>query len=412
MTDAHGVARDQLRAFIERIERLEEEKKSIADDIKDVYGEAKGTGFDTKILREVIKIRKQDRDERAEREAILDSYLIALGMIEQPSFFDDEPRQSIPASREERRRQLSEDMAEHKNLVDEMADAGLISEEARHENKALADAVATKFGNGPAMPLRSDGGLSILTKHEDIRTAPVTAEEITRPAHPAVSGGEPSIPSTDAGGVKMDGTSHPGRPDATTSGLISAKSERATNTISPEEAEEEFPSAERDDRAAANAGGDDVDGGALRAKPLVTGGGAPKTALPTNGVTMEYVPASGVKRLPFAHCFPELSKADYDRLERDIAANRVQTPIIRRDDVIIDGWARYMISRQYGMSYPVVEYTGCDILLDVIEWQRASRNFTQAQEKKIAAGLAKAMPDRADDIMAAFGLAEALEAAE
>ena len=56
MSDAHGVARDQLRAFIERIERLEEEKKTIADDIKDVYGEAKGTGFDTKILRKVISL--------------------------------------------------------------------------------------------------------------------------------------------------------------------------------------------------------------------------------------------------------------------------------------------------------------------------------------------------------------------
>ncbi|MFW8587720.1 DUF2312 domain-containing protein [Rhizobium beringeri] len=53
MSDAHGVARDQLRAFIERIERLEEEKKTIADDIKDVYGEAKGMGFDTKILKKV-----------------------------------------------------------------------------------------------------------------------------------------------------------------------------------------------------------------------------------------------------------------------------------------------------------------------------------------------------------------------
>ena len=85
MSDAHGVARDQLRAFIERIERLEEEKKTIADDIKDVYGEAKGTGFDTKILRKVIQIRKQDKDERMEQEAILDTYLQALGMIELPS---------------------------------------------------------------------------------------------------------------------------------------------------------------------------------------------------------------------------------------------------------------------------------------------------------------------------------------
>ena len=84
MSDAHGVARDQLRSFIERIERPEEEKKTIADDIKDVYGEAKGMGFDAKILKEVIKIRKMDRDERMEREAILDTYLAALGMIESP----------------------------------------------------------------------------------------------------------------------------------------------------------------------------------------------------------------------------------------------------------------------------------------------------------------------------------------
>ncbi|MDO9415171.1 DUF2312 domain-containing protein [Pararhizobium sp.] len=80
MSDVHAVARDQLRAFIERIERLEEEKKTIADDIKDVYGEAKSSGFDTKILKKVIAIRKQDADERLEQEAILDTYLIALGM--------------------------------------------------------------------------------------------------------------------------------------------------------------------------------------------------------------------------------------------------------------------------------------------------------------------------------------------
>lgn len=91
MADVHMVARDQLRSFIERIERLEAEKQTIADDIKDVYGEAKGTGFDTKILRKVISIRKMDRDERAEQEAILDTYLAALGMIPQPDLFDDEP---------------------------------------------------------------------------------------------------------------------------------------------------------------------------------------------------------------------------------------------------------------------------------------------------------------------------------
>lgn len=84
MTDVHGVARDHLRAFIERIERLEEEKKTISDDIKDVYAEAKGTGFDTGILKQVIRLRKKDANERMEEEAILDTYLAALGMIEAP----------------------------------------------------------------------------------------------------------------------------------------------------------------------------------------------------------------------------------------------------------------------------------------------------------------------------------------
>ena len=75
-----NVAADELRAFIERIERLEEEKKTISDDIKDVYAEAKGRGYDTKVLRKVVSLRKQDRNERAEQEAILDLYLQALGM--------------------------------------------------------------------------------------------------------------------------------------------------------------------------------------------------------------------------------------------------------------------------------------------------------------------------------------------
>ena len=78
----HGIARDQLRAFIERIERLEEEKKAIADDIKEVYAEAKGSGFDIKVMRQIVRIRKQDHNERAEQEAILDPYLHALGMAD------------------------------------------------------------------------------------------------------------------------------------------------------------------------------------------------------------------------------------------------------------------------------------------------------------------------------------------
>lgn len=79
MADTH-VAADQLRAFVERVERLEEEKKTLSDDIKDVYAEAKGNGFDVAILRKVVSLRKKQPHEREEEEAVLDLYLHALGM--------------------------------------------------------------------------------------------------------------------------------------------------------------------------------------------------------------------------------------------------------------------------------------------------------------------------------------------
>ena len=75
-----GVAAEELKQFVERIERLEEEKKALADDIKDVFAELKGRGFDTKAVRQIIRIRKQDRSERQEEEAILELYMSALGM--------------------------------------------------------------------------------------------------------------------------------------------------------------------------------------------------------------------------------------------------------------------------------------------------------------------------------------------
>ncbi len=76
----HNVTDDRLRLLIERVERLEEEKKGIADDIRDVYAEAKAVGYDAKIMREIIKLRKMKPDDRAERDAILELYKSALGM--------------------------------------------------------------------------------------------------------------------------------------------------------------------------------------------------------------------------------------------------------------------------------------------------------------------------------------------
>ncbi len=77
---AHRFAKDQLKAFIERVERLEEEKKALSDDIRDVYAEAKGNGYDVKALRTIVRLRKMDADERKEQESILETYMHALGM--------------------------------------------------------------------------------------------------------------------------------------------------------------------------------------------------------------------------------------------------------------------------------------------------------------------------------------------
>ncbi len=80
MTD--NVSAEQLRLLIERIERLEEDKKGIADDIKDVYGEAKGTGFDTTTMRSIIKLRAMEKGARQEAEALLETYKAALGLAD------------------------------------------------------------------------------------------------------------------------------------------------------------------------------------------------------------------------------------------------------------------------------------------------------------------------------------------
>lgn len=79
--DVGGVAGTRLKAFLERIERLEEEKKAIAEDIKEVYGEAKGVGFDVKIMRKLISLRKMEPEKRNEEEELLDLYKTATGML-------------------------------------------------------------------------------------------------------------------------------------------------------------------------------------------------------------------------------------------------------------------------------------------------------------------------------------------
>jgi uncharacterized protein (UPF0335 family) len=90
MADVGGIAADQLRSFIERIERLEEEKAALGSDIRDVYSEAKGNGFDIKIMRQIIRLRKLEPNDLQEQETILDLYKRALGMADAPADNDED----------------------------------------------------------------------------------------------------------------------------------------------------------------------------------------------------------------------------------------------------------------------------------------------------------------------------------
>ena len=84
MTTLQAATQNQLRQMVEQIERLEEEKKAIADDIRDKYAEAKAVGFDVRALRQVVRLRKKSKTDRQEEEAILATYMHALGMLEEP----------------------------------------------------------------------------------------------------------------------------------------------------------------------------------------------------------------------------------------------------------------------------------------------------------------------------------------
>ncbi len=99
MTALQGAAQNQLRQYVEQLERLEEEKKAIADDIRDKFAEAKAVGFDIKVMRQILRLRKKSKDDRDEEEAILTTYLHALGMIE--SFGDGSMNGATQAASED-----------------------------------------------------------------------------------------------------------------------------------------------------------------------------------------------------------------------------------------------------------------------------------------------------------------------
>lgn len=165
------VAKDQIKSFVERIERLTEEKKALADDIRDVYAEAKANGYDVKALREIIKRRTWEADKLREHDAIVETYMGAMGMLFDTPLGTAGLDAALATNNAVSRRTTDERMKAHANLSQEMANAGFISQEAATENKAIAAGMIRKFGTGNTSDLDIPPELDRRTKREAVNVA-------------------------------------------------------------------------------------------------------------------------------------------------------------------------------------------------------------------------------------------------
>lgn len=380
-------AEGQIKAFIDRILRLKEEQDVIGDDIRDIYAEAKGMGFDKTAMGNVVahlrKVAKKGSETVAEQGAIFDIYLAAY-----------EGHAPAPA-------RVRENIEKFDPLTGEFLD-DKIDPKLAH---TIVTGLQTETGRAALI-----AAVDILIEQEETQEqntdAAISRPELDRPEIENRSD-EEATEADASGGMQDEIAIHP-----------------ATSIASASQGEAEAHSDQREtDRKAAaigvgaNEGGDNVEssglpagleGGPVNLEP--TGPVAEwATEFADDGIRYEATPLRPMKSLPYAACFPELSHAHYQQLSDSIANSGVREPIVRMGDVIVDGWSRYNISRSLGIEYPVVSYLGNDVLLDVIAWQREARQFTPSQERQIAGRLAKEIPHRAADIMAAFSLTETAE---
>lgn len=374
----------KLKTYIDRILRCREAEDLAKEDTKAVYAELAGDGYEKAIVGQVVTFlrkREKDGDKLSEQSAKFDLYLEAY---ERPSHAHTRVR-------------ADEDVSPR--LIKQVVD-GMQTKAGRAALLTAVDVMIEReeVEERRADDRRSDAGLDIVTRHTEIATTPETAEK-AEPAEAAVTVGDDlrEPVAAEQGQIIREGDAlrEAGRHD---DGDASCP-----DTYSPELAIE---CAAPEEDAAAGERGDEA--------TVEQRSPAPNPVLAPNSHEFytESVPRRPMKRLHYAHCFPELTPTEWRALSQDIVRNGIQKPIIRMDDTIIDGWDRYCVAREHGLEYPVREYRGNDVLLDVIGWQRASRNFAPAQEKKIAAELAKEIPHRSRDIMAALGMPEALVAAE
>jgi uncharacterized protein (UPF0335 family) len=358
-----NVAQDQIKAYVDRILRMKEEAKAINADIREIYAEAKGNGFDKTVLGKLVgyvEKRQTDAATLAEHDALFDLYLTAfdgasgkVGTKRATHTHASEDRSTRSKAR------LSEAMDDNKALSAEMLAEGLISEEAHAENIALSDAVATKLG----------AGVVEITHPQPTKAA---ESDLTDPKPLGQVATHSQAKASEDGGANVTGES---APDDSVTGDVS--------------------------RASVDAG---IDAPIPDADKSVE---APASAALPGEVYWENTPREPVKQHEYSKAFGTLGQ-DIHVITEDIAKAQSQA-IVMMGDTILDGWARYNVAR--GMvgidgqttEYPAYQYDGTDPLVDCIRLNVAGRILNDSQRQIIAKRLIALEPKRKADIIKAFG---------
>ncbi|HEV7345497.1 MAG TPA: GapR family DNA-binding domain-containing protein [Devosia sp.] len=366
MDGRNSIADDILRNGFERWQRLEGEKQAISDDLKELFAELKSQGFDGKALRAAFRtVAKADDAAVQDLNATVDLYVDSLMA----------PRASATGT-----------------------------------TIAIAQARSAGEPSDPIAALRTDPSMAIVSvdnlKKPETQSAPQAGSDLTNPAPKGQVAPNPVAKAAD---------------DANSG---SAMSEVSAAADAPEQAEvvnrvagDRAPAATSEDMdatAGETATNSAVDGSSEAPKAAgksveasASAAPAPKYAEP--GVsTWETHPPEGVERGAISTAFGTMGQDTAviaDELERGAAQ-----PIVKKGKVILDGWARYMAARNMveldgsAMAYPVVQYAGDDLLVDIIRLNVEGRMLTEQQKRLIAANLARQEPSRKDDIYRAFEL--------
>ncbi len=374
-----SVAQDQIKAFVDRILRLKEESKAIASDIREIYAEAKGNGFDKTVLGKLVNYvekRQSNSADLEEGEALFDLYLTAY----------DGASRSVGTKR-----------ATHTHAsesTDPDADE-VVAQKARLAALRADPAMAIVGAADLKKPEHPSNMQKVHTAPAETQPAPQAGSDLTNPAPlngQVASNSDIGNPISNEAPMAVDGDSV----------------EAATAPLS--ESVDILPGGvqlSKDGRvdaspAASNPDADKSVGASASAAPLPIKYAAPGV------ITWEVAPPEGVQRHDFSAAFGDLGQ-DLVVIGDEIASARAE-PIVKIGNVILDGWARYMVARGaigldgHSTEYSVVQYDGADPLMDCIKWNLAGRILNETQKRLIAQRLAKLQPKRKNDIYAAMDM--------